>query len=804
MTRAPTASLLLAFLGGAACTPEPVELEVRVIDDLTQDDVLSARFLVDGRPALTEPADDGTYHLTVDPGRHVIEANVGGYFRTRQTITSTRQSAEVRVWPSAPTNAEVDRTLRRRQAARRRDDPDDPGDLRPEVRAFLNGETEEVLAVSARAHESLDGGVGRASAGLTELPATIRVWRASLDGSTSSCAGRVDVIALEDYVAGVVPHEWIPSWQPASLRAGAIAARTYATYWIRRGGKYGCADLSDDTRSQVYRDDRVAVTDLAVEATASQVVTRDGQAIEASYSAENGDPTADGVDEPLCTGLPVFGHGHGLCQWGSQRWALAGRDENWMVEHYYPGAVVENVSGTGRVAPPPLLSPEGGATVTEGPVELAAELPSGGRRLHFRICADDFYDDARCLDDGAGLVGYEPEAGVTQITVNLSPGTWIWSARAIGSDETMSWSDYAPQRRIVVNPAPVSAPRLLAPGDGATLTEGSVELAAELPADARRLYFRVCTDFYDDATCLDDGAGLVGYEPEPGVTHITIDLGPATWVWSAAAIGSDETAGWSHYAPLRRIVVSTDACSEEICNEIDDDCDGAVDEGNPGGGASCGTDTGACAAGSLACRAGTLVCLGGVDPVPETCNGADDDCDGTTDEGTCGSTTAPNLIANGDCEDTTDVLEPSGWVGGGWSIYRHDPSAPYGACAFTSGGAAEATSYVSCRIDSSGVDWQFALHQAGLPITAGTTYDLTFAARAETDGRRLQLTVQEHFGGTPLGVGLPASVSLTRTWAYYTIRFTANVTDPDGKLAIFLLQGPGRVDLDVIALRAVP
>ena len=70
----------------------------------------------------------------------------------------------------------------------------------------------------------------------------------------------------------------------------------------------------------------------------------------------------------------------------------------------------------------------------------------------------------------------------------------------------------------------------------------------------------------------------------------------------------------------------------EQCNTIDDDCDGATDE--DASAATCGV--GACA------RSGP--CVDGVpgecspgDPVGETCNGADDDCDGNTDEGLTGA-----------------------------------------------------------------------------------------------------------------------------------------------------------------------
>ncbi|GAB5543608.1 MAG: hypothetical protein SangKO_033680 [Sandaracinaceae bacterium] len=71
----------------------------------------------------------------------------------------------------------------------------------------------------------------------------------------------------------------------------------------------------------------------------------------------------------------------------------------------------------------------------------------------------------------------------------------------------------------------------------------------------------------------------------------------------------------------------------ETCNVRDDDCDGTVDEGDPGGGGSCGMSTGACSTGTEACVGGTIVCMGATTPSTETCNGVDDDCDGTVDEG---------------------------------------------------------------------------------------------------------------------------------------------------------------------------
>ena len=75
---------------------------------------------------------------------------------------------------------------------------------------------------------------------------------------------------------------------------------------------------------------------------------------------------------------------------------------------------------------------------------------------------------------------------------------------------------------------------------------------------------------------------------------------------------------------------------DETCNGADDDCDGTVDEDIESAGCDTG-EPGPCGAGRSSCVDGVTVCVPDGAPTAEACDGVDNDCDGTTDEGDDGA-----------------------------------------------------------------------------------------------------------------------------------------------------------------------
>jgi stage II sporulation protein D len=98
-----------------------------------------------------------------------------------------------------------------------------------------------------------------------------------------------NVVALDDYLQGVVPAESPASWPAEALKAQAIAARTYAI----TTAKSAAFDHYADTRSQVYKGVGIEQpsTNAAVAETRGQIVTYQGQPVVTYFFSTSGGRT---------------------------------------------------------------------------------------------------------------------------------------------------------------------------------------------------------------------------------------------------------------------------------------------------------------------------------------------------------------------------------------------------------------------------------------------------------------------------------------------------------------------------------
>ncbi len=152
---------------------------------------------------------------------------------------------------------------------------------------------------------------------------------------------------------------------------------------------------------------------------------------------------------------------------------------------------------------------------------------------------------------------------------------------------------------------------------------------------ARAPTTEVCDGVDNDCdTATDEGVGTTFYRDsdgdlygDPAVTQVGCAAPPAGYVTNDDDCNDAD-----------RLV--NPGVPENCTNTIDDDCDGSTDNGCAcapvGGTEACGhSDVGECSLGTRTCQAGTAgwgPCTGAVMPATEICDTLDNDCDGATDE----------------------------------------------------------------------------------------------------------------------------------------------------------------------------
>jgi len=343
-------------------------------------------------------------------------------------------------------------------------------------------------------------------------PTTIRVLH---DAQHNTCRnvsdGQIDVYELEEYVKRVVPNEVYTSWPAETLKAQAVAARTYA--WRKALDRRAAGleyDVRDSTADQHMCDETHGTTNAAVDATRGQYVSHADKVIYAYYSAENGSPTnyrqehpsvpyLRPVDDPVGLGQMRRGHSWGMSQWGAYRWA---HDWGWNYQqilcHYYTGASVQPSAGT-STSLAALIAPWPGSF-------------SGSSWLALEANASTASVDPLTITLSARIT----ETWTAVYTETLAYSTWpvVWSVRAYSDTVT-------PSIRLSVT---------VHNADGHTLARGAEDLGLDRQPPSGTLAVSstdVCTLSVPLVLSATDSA-------ETTTGSIQVSLGDATWQWQDA------------------------------------------------------------------------------------------------------------------------------------------------------------------------------------------------------------------------------------------------------------------------------
>ena len=161
-------------------------------------------------------------------------------------------------------------------------------------------------------------------------PASVKVFL----GATRT----IVTVPFATYVENVLPNEWIASWDGDALKAGAVAVKSYAWYWVTHFGGYldgdpaNCFDVTDDQDFQVYQaNSALARTTAVVQQTWPVAARVGGKIVQTFYrsylhsSSESCGAYADGTT---------------MSQYGTQTCNEVSTGNKYNVilgKYYYPG-----------------------------------------------------------------------------------------------------------------------------------------------------------------------------------------------------------------------------------------------------------------------------------------------------------------------------------------------------------------------------------------------------------------------------------------------------------------------------------
>ncbi len=485
----------------------------------------------------------------------------------------------IRLIPGAGKNTVDERQLRRRSHYPLHVKGESATPAKPETPAAIRSASSTAGAIEsdagARAQNSF-------APPLPRIPTNIRVLRQ--DGVT------IDYISLQTYCQRSLPSEWIASWGSTgpgnsgtnSLLAGAVAVRTYAIGFVNNPAN-AAYDICGTTSCQAYNNTASdSRTTAAVNFTANYVMVEPGATRIAfkltEYSAENnslGFSCGDGFTQPnsgclsdaVCTGETRFGHGRGMCQWGTARWAsgrkMAGRVTSdtttnglplqnwvWLCEHYYPT----------------LQLVQGAPLALNDYVQVL-----GTSSLTVRQCADGSISSGtncpQLTTKSTGATGVIV-GGPVRVTSDGAGYTW-WRVQWFDGSSTVGWSPENWLERIA---EPTTVPPVLSPVANVTINEGTL-LTFTNTAVASTNADTLLTDFESFANGTANGTVLVRQPNFSGSTSAFLDASPnLTSVTGTFPSGNDSEralrANWSWNTTVNAWVRLTTSGTASLPNPV--------------------------------------------------------------------------------------------------------------------------------------------------------------------------------------------------------------------------------------------
>lgn len=166
----------------------------------------------------------------------------------------------------------------------------------------------------------------------TKEPVSIRVAvRENNPNGEPDPRGRivwVQTVPFYQYCEDVLPNEWMPSWDPESLKAGAMAIKMFAWYHHLNPVTIDgfTFDVDNTTNFQTFRYlSRQPDTNQAVNSVMKYAyVKNDGEIFELNYRAGiQNDPNWQ------------YRNAQKMAQWGTEYWATQGRSYLQILQFYY-------------------------------------------------------------------------------------------------------------------------------------------------------------------------------------------------------------------------------------------------------------------------------------------------------------------------------------------------------------------------------------------------------------------------------------------------------------------------------------